>query len=109
MEVGLVEQLRMQRPALVLSLGLHVPPALGSQSPELGQWATGKGLRHLDAVGPVCSGVTFRGLDSYRTTVVALLHPYLFTTPHALVLAHRRDPATTLCQERTCSRRRGMV
>jgi hypothetical protein len=82
----LIEQLRVQRPALVLSLGVHVPPVLGALSPELAPWTTGRGLRHLDTVGPVRSGVAFRGLDGYRTTVAALIHPSL---RHAS-LRHRR-------------------
>ena len=82
----LIEQLRVQRPALVLSLGVHVPPVLGALSPELRSWAEGKGLRHLDAVGPVRVEVTFPGLEGYRTTVVALIHPSL---RHAS-LRHRR-------------------
>lgn len=84
--VFLAEQLRVQRPALVLSLGINVPPALGALSPELAAWATGKGVRHLDAVGPVRSGVTLGGIPEYQTTVVALLHPSL---RHAS-LRHRR-------------------
>lgn len=82
----LLEQLRTQRPALVLTLGVHVPPVVGVLSPELAPWAAGQGLKHLDAVGPVQMGVTFRGLEGLRTTAVALIHPSL---RHAN-LRHRR-------------------
>ena len=73
----LIEQLRAQRPALVLTLGVHVPPIIGRLSPELAAWTTGRGLRHLDTVGPVHAKVTWRGLDGLETTVVALAHPSL--------------------------------
>jgi hypothetical protein len=36
---------------------------------------TRKGLKYLDAAGPVRSDVTFSGIDGFRTTVVALIHP----------------------------------
>ncbi len=85
-ESFLLEQLAAQRPSLILSLGIHVTPALGRLSPELEPWSVRKGFRHLDDVGPVRSGVTFPGMDEYRTTVVALLHPSL---RHAS-LRHRR-------------------
>jgi hypothetical protein len=86
----LCEQLRVQRPALVLTLGIHVPPLIGALSPELTSWTTRKGLKHLDASGPVRSGVTFTGVDGLCTTVVALIHPSL---RHAS-LPHRRYKQT---------------
>lgn len=73
----LLEQLRAQRPALVLTLGVHVPPLIGALSPELAPWAAGRGLKHLDTVGPVQMDVTFAGIEDLRTTVVALIHPSL--------------------------------
>lgn len=73
----LLEQLRVQRPSLVLLLGAHVPPVIGEMSPDLASWTTAKGFRHLDAVGPVKTKVSFEGLTGLRTTVVALLHPSL--------------------------------
>jgi hypothetical protein len=82
----LLEQLRAQRPTLVLTLGIHVPPVIASLSPQLAAWSTGAGLKHLDAVGPVQSHVTFDGIDGFATTVVALTHTSL---RHASV-RHRR-------------------
>jgi len=82
----LLEQLRAQRPSLVLTLGVHVPPVVGALSPELAPWAAGRGLKHLDAVGPVQANVTFAGIDDFATTVVALTHTSL---RHASV-RHRR-------------------
>jgi hypothetical protein len=73
----LLEQLRIQRPALILTLGVHVPKVIGALSPQLARWAEGTGLKHLDAVGAVQRGVTFAGVDAHSTTVVALIHPSL--------------------------------
>jgi len=81
-----LEQLRAQRPSLVLTLGVHVPSVIGALSPELAPWAGSRGLKHLDVVGPVQTGTTFRGVKDLRTTVVALIHPSL---RHAS-LRHRR-------------------
>lgn len=86
----LCEQLLAQRPALVLTLGIHVPPLIGTLSPELASWTTRKGFKHLDACGPVRTGVTFTGLDGFSSTVVALIHPSL---RHAS-LRHRRYEGT---------------
>ena len=86
----LCEQLRVQRPALVVTLGIHVPPLIGELSPELTSWTTRKGLKHLDANGPVRSDVSFSAIDGFRTTVVALIHPSL---RHAS-LRHRRYKQT---------------
>ena len=87
----LLEQLDAQRPALILTLGVHVPPVVGALSPELAPWATGKGLRHLDEVGAVRTDVGFPALGAYRTTAVALIHPSL---RHAS-LRHRRHEGLT--------------
>ncbi len=104
-EAFLVEQLAVQRPALVLSLGVHVPRALGRISPELESWARGKSLRHLDSVGPVRAGVSVPGIDGYRTTVVALVHPSL---RHAN-LRHRRYNGVTGADAELAMLRNGMV
>lgn len=73
----LAEQLRVQRPSLILTLGVHVPGFLGSLSPDLSAWTEGAGLKYLDRVGPVRTGVRF-GVDPVVVaTVVALTHPSL--------------------------------
>jgi hypothetical protein len=82
----LLEQLRAQRPALILTLGIHVPPVIAPMSPQLAPWTKGKGIKHLDAVGAIREGVTFRDILGYSATVVALIHPSL---RHAS-LRHRR-------------------
>jgi hypothetical protein len=101
----LVEQLRVQRPALILTLGVHVPPVLGALSPELAPWVAGKGLRHLDTVGPVRTGVTFTGVAEYRATVVALIHPSL---RHAS-LRHRRYGTSNGAEAELCMLRDGLA
>ena len=71
------EQLAAQRPSLVLTLGVNVPPLLGRLSTQLELWTLRCGLRHLDAVGLVQCNVEFRCTPIVRSTVVALTHPSL--------------------------------
>lgn len=71
----LEEQIRVQRPTLILTLGVHVPPLLGRLAATLSQWTEGKGLKHLDHVGPVKHDVMFPSAPGGRATVVALTHP----------------------------------
>jgi hypothetical protein len=71
----LVKQISTQRPTLIVTLGIYVPQFLASLSPQLHQWAAKSGLKHLDAVGPVKTRVTFDRLPGFATTVVALSHP----------------------------------
>lgn len=73
----LLEQIQVQRPALILTLGIQVPPVVGTLFPELEPWSGSRGLRHLDKVGPVQTNVTFPGVDDFATIVVALTHPSL--------------------------------
>lgn len=73
----LLRQIEMQRPTLILTLGVHAPRMLAPLSTDLAPWAEGKGLRHLDRVGPVRFDVRFSDLPTFRTTVVALVHPSL--------------------------------
>ena len=71
----LIRQLEAQRPSLLVTLGIEVPPVVGHLSPQLAPWAAGQGLRHLDTVGPVQTNVSFPGIENYLTTAVALIHP----------------------------------
>jgi uracil-DNA glycosylase len=71
----LLKQISAQRPTLIITLGIYVPQFIASLSPQLGQWSIQRGLKHLDAVGPVKRGVTFEGVPDFATTVVALSHP----------------------------------
>ena len=69
------EQLAAQRPSLVITLGVNVPPLLARLSDDLSGWAENVGIKPLDSGGPVRTGVRFGGIPSFGTTVVALLHP----------------------------------
>jgi len=71
----LIDQLRTQRPRLLITLGVHVPLGISFLSPGLSDWGAGNGIRHLDTVGPVRSGIRFTGIKDFVTTVVALIHP----------------------------------
>lgn len=87
----LLRQLEVQRPRLVLTLGVHTPYLVAPLSPELAPWQMRQGLKHLDASGPVQPKVSFVGLPGFRTTVVALTHPSL---RHASVRHRRFDGAS---------------
>lgn len=71
----LIDQLRTQRPQLIITLGIHVPLAIASLSPDLSDWGAHRGINHLDSVGPVRKGVRFLGLPDFDATMVALIHP----------------------------------
>jgi uracil-DNA glycosylase len=82
----LARQLQVQQPSLVVTLGIYAPGILAPLSPELGSWAGARGLKHLDATGPLCEGVTFPDVPGLRTVAVALTHPSL----RAFNVRHRR-------------------
>lgn len=86
----LIDQLRAQRPQLLITLGVHVPLAVASLSPDLNDWGSQRGIKHLDRVGPVRKGVRFDGVPGFVTTIVALIHP---SQRHAS-LRHRRYAQT---------------
>lgn len=87
----LLRQLEVQRPRLVLTLGVRVPYLVAPMSPELAPWQMRQGLKHLDACGPIQLKVSFAGLPGFRTTVVALTHPSLRHTS----VRHRRFHGAT--------------
>jgi uracil-DNA glycosylase len=82
----LARQLAVQRPSLILTLGVYAPHILARLSPELAAWAEARGLKHLDATGPVRHEVSFHDVAGLRAGLVALTHPCL---RHASV-RHRR-------------------
>lgn len=82
----LIEQIRAQRPALILTLGRYVLPALAKHSPKLACWSGVSGFKDVDARGPVQYEVQFPGIDAYARTTVALIHPSL----RLASLRHRR-------------------
>ncbi|CAN7734688.1 hypothetical protein LJR130_006306 [Variovorax sp. LjRoot130] len=82
----LVRQLEVQRPSLIVTLGIHSPVMLAPLSHDLTSWGEGMGLKHLDRVGPVRPNVRISALPDFQTVVVALVHPSM---RHACV-RHRR-------------------
>jgi uracil-DNA glycosylase len=82
----LLTQISTQRPTLIITLGVYVPEFLAPLSPQLHQWSTKRGLKHLDTIGPVKTRVTFEQLPGFATTVVALTHPSM----RGSNLRHRR-------------------
>ena len=80
------EQIATQQPRLIVTLGINVPPLLGRLAVGLEPWTRGRGLKFLDAAGPVQTRIEFKGSAAVHATVVALTHPSL---RHASV-RHRR-------------------
>jgi hypothetical protein len=73
----LIEQLVLQRPSVVITLGMNVPPLLARISPDLADWGPDASIKRLDAIGPLRSEVQFTGIPAFSTTVAALIHPSL--------------------------------
>ena len=74
-----LEQIKLQRPSLIVTLGMYVPPLLAAVAFDLTDWGTGRSItiKHLDRVGPIRRNVHFAGLPEFAPTVIALLHPSL--------------------------------
>lgn len=72
----LTEQIRLQQPRLLLTLGKEVPPVLAPLAPELCQaWLGLRTLQELDAHGvSLVDSARFPDVQQV-TTVVALTHP----------------------------------
>jgi len=81
----LKQQLALQRPRLVLTLGIWVPRLLAPLAPELEDWSTTRTFRDLDRSGPLRRDVS---LFAGRCTVAALTHPSLW---HVSVRHRRHD------------------
>lgn len=69
-------QVAAQRPRLVITLGVWVPPFVAPLAPELASWRAVRTIADLDALGPVQHEVLFGRLGD-RCSVVALTHPSL--------------------------------
>jgi hypothetical protein len=82
----LLTQLDVQRPRLIITLGVQVPPVVAELSDQLAPWMARPSIRHIDNVGSLRTGVEFRGLRGFSTVVAALLHPSL----RQASLRHRR-------------------
>lgn len=105
----LLLQLDTQRPSLVITLGVTAPWILGSLSPQLSAWAEQRGLRNLNDANAVHTGVSFKGLADFSTTVVALIHP----SQRAANLRHRtfngqRGDEAEMTMLRTAKERAGV-
>jgi uracil-DNA glycosylase len=73
------EQIGVQRPCLILTLGLHVPPIMAELSPDLSAWiGPALHLSDIDAVPLVRSaGFAMADGSTHRATVVPIAHPSL--------------------------------
>ncbi len=73
----LLQQIRIQKPAYILTLGIHVPPLIASVADELAPWTSVRSLMEMDERG---SGLVRSAafLEAAHTCpVVALTHPCL--------------------------------
>jgi hypothetical protein len=69
-------QLEVFRPAIILTLGSHVPPLLARMTTELDEWQSAVRLQDVDARGPCRRAVTFAtDHGPVQSAVVALTHP----------------------------------
>ena len=73
----LLRQISIQRPQVILTLGVWVPPFIAPLSQHLEQWAAASSLTAMDEIGPVVREVVFRELDDHTCSVAALTHPSL--------------------------------
>jgi uracil-DNA glycosylase family 4 len=74
----LAEQIRIQQPRLIVTLGRHVPAKLASLSHDLSRWAVCRTFKEIDQKGgPIVHPVRFDVLPARGVTVVALTHPSL--------------------------------
>lgn len=116
-EVFLLSQLEVMRPAVIITLGINVPPFLSRLATGLADWGTGMGLKYLDDVGPVREDVEFAGDPPFKSTVVALSHPslrhsnlrhrhYRNQTGHAAEIMMLRDALETMSQRQAADRTR---
>ena len=70
----LAEQLRAQKPRLVLTLGSHVPAVLAPLSKDLSPWLKAASLRAIDEAGhPLIPAARFA--PGFDVAVAALVHP----------------------------------
>ncbi len=81
----LIEQLKLIRPSVLLTLGVFVPRMIGSLSDGLAGWQSARNFADIDRLGPLHFNVRFRGYSG-RVHVVSLTHPS-FQGPN---VRHRR-------------------
>jgi hypothetical protein len=73
----LLMQLSVQRPSVIITLGLNAPRVLAPLSSALRVWEQARGFRSLNNNNAVIPHVVFDGITDYVTTAVALIHPSL--------------------------------
>ena len=76
-ESFLIEQIAVQKPRLILTLGRFVPAFIAALSPGLAAWRRCASFSELDDSGPLKQDVQFDGAVDLATVVVALVHPSL--------------------------------
>ncbi len=76
----LIRQLALQRPRLILTLGIPSARFLGTLSSSLSDWASASTQNEIDAAGPFRRRVRFGDLPDVEATVAALTHPSLRPT-----------------------------
>jgi len=72
-------QIATQRPRLILTLGINVPPLLARLSDDLAEWRSVKSFKDLDALnekGPLRKNISFP--NHKVAAVAALTHPSLW-------------------------------
>ncbi len=94
----LLRQIEVQRPSLLITLGIQTPYLMAPLSPQLSSWGERHGLKHLDANEPVRLGVTFVDLPAFRTNIVAITHPSLrwASVRHRSYKGRKKDAAELL-------------
>lgn len=72
----LAEQLRAQKPRLILTLGSHVPAVLAPLSEDLAPWLGSTSLKAIDETGcPLIPAARFPSAPHPSVAVAALVHP----------------------------------
>lgn len=72
----LIEQIKVQLPKLIVTLGNYVPAFIAPLSKELASWRDCESVTKLDAMNrQLVSPVHFSEVAEYTTTIAALTHP----------------------------------
>lgn len=70
----LIEQLKLIRPKVLLTLGVYVPRLIASRSEGLAGWQLTRSFSDIDRIGPLHFDVCFKGYAG-TVHVVSLTHP----------------------------------
>lgn len=104
----LQQQIALQQPSLILTLGAYVPPLIASLSPQLASWQGIKRVGQLDANQTALIKQAAFCAGSVHANVLALTHPaqrhlnvgrrhYLDITGHAAELALLQEAQQSAC------------